>query len=216
MGTPIFVKRVFRQLPYHLADGPTENDILYFESKNALRYSYDVKGGYAMADVANPIFNKKAADKLSSPDDLDHYIRVTNPSLFAVLGACVALLIGLAAWGIFGTVTTGVHTVGAVIDGHAFCYLNKEDAQRVAVGNYAEFDGRDMKVSDVTEEPLSRGELHDMLGNDYLASALVPSDWNYIVSLEGDVSGIKEYTPQETNITTERVAPVKLMARNKE
>ena len=84
------------------------------------------------------------------------------------------------------------------------------------VGNYAEFDGRDMKVSDVTEDPLSRGELHEMLGNDYLASALVPSDWNYIVSLEGDVKDIKEYTPQEVNITTERVAPVKLVARNKE
>jgi len=169
-----------------------------------------------VADVANPIFNKKAADKLSSPDDLDRYIRVTNPSLIAVLGACLALLIGLAVWGIFGTVTTGVHTMGAVIDGYAFCYLTREDAQRVEVGNYAEFDGRDMRVSDVTEDPLSRGELHEMLGNDYLSTALVPSDWNYIVSFEGDVKDIKEYTPQEVNITTERVAPINLVVRNKE
>ena len=38
-----------------------------------------------MADEQNSIFTKKASDKLRSPDDLNEYVRVTNPSVWVVL-----------------------------------------------------------------------------------------------------------------------------------
>ena len=56
-----------------------------------------------MADDKSSIFTEKAQDKLRSPDDLDEYVRVTNPSIWVVLAACAVLLVSLFAWGLLGT-----------------------------------------------------------------------------------------------------------------
>ena len=52
----------------------------------------------------NKIFRKKSIDKLSSPEKLDDYIRVTTPSIWVVLIAIVLLLVGAIVWGVFGEV----------------------------------------------------------------------------------------------------------------
>ena len=50
------------------------------------------------------IFRQKSLDKVSSPEQLNDYIRVTTPSVWLVLAALVVLLVGMLAWSIFGTV----------------------------------------------------------------------------------------------------------------
>ena len=50
------------------------------------------------------IFRQKSLDKVSSPEHLNDYIRVTTPSVWLVLAALVVLLVGMLAWSIFGTV----------------------------------------------------------------------------------------------------------------
>lgn len=53
----------------------------------------------------NGIFRQKSIDKVSSPEKLDDYIRVTTPSVWIALAAIVALLIGVIVWGCFGELT---------------------------------------------------------------------------------------------------------------
>ena len=50
------------------------------------------------------IFRKKSMDRVSSPEALNDYIRVTTPSVWIVLIALVLLLAGMLIWSIFGTV----------------------------------------------------------------------------------------------------------------
>ena len=50
------------------------------------------------------IFRKKTMDRVSSPEQLNDYIRVTSPSLWLVLLGLLILLVGVIAWSIFGTV----------------------------------------------------------------------------------------------------------------
>ena len=52
------------------------------------------------------IFREKSMDRVSSPEALNDYIRVTTPSVWIVLAAIVILLAGMLAWSIFGTVET--------------------------------------------------------------------------------------------------------------
>lgn len=52
----------------------------------------------------NSIFRQKSIDKVSSPEKLDDYIRVTTPSVWIVLIAIVILLVGGIVWGVFGEV----------------------------------------------------------------------------------------------------------------
>ena len=166
-----------------------------------------------MADASSSIFNKKAAERLRSPDDLDKFVRVTNPSVWVVLAACVALLAGLLAWGVFGAVTTNVTSMGVVIDGQAMCFLSAEDVSKVDVGDAASIDGTSMTVSKVASVPLSRGEANIALSSDYLTDALVKNDWAYQVTFEGDTSGLVQNVPLSASITVERMAPLSLIMR---
>ena len=126
-----------------------------------------------MPEATISIFNKKATEKLHSPDDLDKYVRVTNPSVWVTLAACVALLAGLLSWGVFGAVTTNVTTTGVVVDDQATCFLSADDVAKVDEGDVAVIDGKKMKVASVAALPMSRDEAAKILKSDYLVSSLV-------------------------------------------
>ena len=51
---------------------------------------------------ADSIFRQKSMDRVSSPEALDDYIRVTTPSVWLVLVAVAVLLAGVLAWIIIG------------------------------------------------------------------------------------------------------------------
>ncbi|MBO4374919.1 MAG: hypothetical protein J5829_07410 [Lachnospiraceae bacterium] len=53
----------------------------------------------------NGIFRQKSIDRVSSPEKLDDYIRVTTPGVWITLAALVILLAGTIVWGIFGELT---------------------------------------------------------------------------------------------------------------
>ncbi|MCR5474760.1 MAG: hypothetical protein K6F28_06090 [Lachnospiraceae bacterium] len=50
------------------------------------------------------LFREKSLERVSSPEQLDDYIRVTTPSVWIVLAATVIILAGMLAWSVFGTV----------------------------------------------------------------------------------------------------------------
>ena len=52
----------------------------------------------------NGIFREKSIDRVTGPESLNDYIRVTSPSVWIALLALVILLVGLLAWSIFGRI----------------------------------------------------------------------------------------------------------------
>ena len=166
-----------------------------------------------MADENKPsIFNKRATEKLRSPDDLDKFVRVANPGVWLVLAACVALLIGLLSWGLFGTVSTSVSTQGVVVNNVPMCFLSGEKASKVNVGDAAKVDNEHMEVESISALPLSRDEAKNIVQSDYLVSTLVEGDWAYIVRFKGDGDYDFEMgVPVAVYITTERIPPISVI-----
>ncbi len=70
----------------------------------------------------NSIFRDKSMDRISSPESLNDYIRVTSPSVWIVLLAILVLLAGILAWGIFGKVTEK-HEDGSTEEIHPITYV---------------------------------------------------------------------------------------------
>lgn len=58
------------------------------------------------------IFRQKSLDRISSPEEIDNYIRVTRPSLWLALGVIILLLAALILW----SVTARIE-VTTVVDG---------------------------------------------------------------------------------------------------
>ena len=82
-----------------------------------------------MSENNQTIFRKKAMNRISSPEDLTSYMRVTSPGMWVILAAVIILLAGLFAWAAVGTLETTVDAT-AVIQNHT--------AQIVATGQGAE------------------------------------------------------------------------------
>ncbi len=77
-----------------------------------------------MADKqqGSKLFREKSMERVSSPEALNDYIRVTTPSVWIVLIALVVLLVGMLTWSIFGKVQ--VHTAdGSVEEIHPITYV---------------------------------------------------------------------------------------------
>lgn len=52
------------------------------------------------------LFREKTIERISSPEKLTDYLRVTSPGIWAVLGAVIILLGGLFIWASIGTLET--------------------------------------------------------------------------------------------------------------
>jgi hypothetical protein len=117
------------------------------------------------------------------------------------------------AWGVFGAVSTNVTATGACVGRRAMCFLSAEDVAKVSVGDAASVGNERTVVAEVTSVPLSREEAREKLGSDYLVSALVKGDWAYLVTFEriDDDSNLAQGVPLSVDITTERVAPIRLL-----
>jgi len=61
------------------------------------------------------IFRKVALERLSSPDQLDQLMRVTNPRGWLALTALAALLVTAIVWGFLGSVSTKVSGMGILV-----------------------------------------------------------------------------------------------------
>ena len=54
--------------------------------------------------MENQLFRKKSVERISSPEELHDYMRVTGPRLWMLLGAVVALLAGFIAYASTATI----------------------------------------------------------------------------------------------------------------
>ena len=66
-------------------------------------------GSNAMADTNNgneTVFRKETLERISSPEQLTDYLRITNPGVWVILTAVILLLAGLFAWSMIGTLET--------------------------------------------------------------------------------------------------------------
>lgn len=62
--------------------------------------------------MSNQIFRQKSLDRVSSSEQLNDYVRVSNPGVWTILLAVIVLLIGVCVWGIFGNLDTQIKTAG--------------------------------------------------------------------------------------------------------
>ncbi len=91
-----------------------------------------------MAENQSTVFRKKTLDRISSPEQLTDYLRVTNPGIWVVLVAVILLLAGLFAWAAVGTLETKAEA--AVI-------VREHTAKVVPTGAESMEEGMPLRVS---------------------------------------------------------------------
>ena len=76
-------------------------------------------------DMNHTLFRKKSVERISSPEQLNEYIRVSNPSVWMLLGAIVILLVGV--WDMTGRLDMTLPAVAMAQDGVVTAYVRAEE-----------------------------------------------------------------------------------------
>ena len=99
----------------------------------------------------NNLYRKKSLERLSSPDQLNDYIKVTNPAVWLVLAAVTLALAMFVVWAVLGTVTVSTNCIIIAKDGRSEIYLPSSDANRLKEGINVELVGS--KIGTITSVP---------------------------------------------------------------
>ena len=152
----------------------------------------------------NKLFRKKNVERMASPEQIDDYIHVSNPSAWIVLAAFAILLFGICIWGIFGRLDTAISVVALNEDGRVVCLVKETDCEKIEIGMTVRIDEKEFTVTGIEKSPVPvDGTVSEYAKH---VGALSDGEWVYYVytdctaELEGGVFPAK--------IIVERVSPL--------
>lgn len=154
------------------------------------------------------LFRKESMDSVSSPEELNNYIKVVNPGIWLVTGAIFVFIIAVFIWSVIGTADIVVDAGGYSDGKNIYCYLTKDEANPIVKGMKVKIGGKiSGRVTEVNEMPDNYKEMSEKLGGEKIAHALDISDddWKYLVVIE---SGDSKQGIKDIQIITKRVSPI--------
>ena len=102
------------------------------------------------------LFRKKAMDRISSPEDLTGYLRVTSPGVWLILLAVIALLAGVFAWSAAGTLETTANATAVVEDHTAVVVASGQSADALEAGMPLRIASREYVIASVDHDEYGR------------------------------------------------------------
>ncbi len=135
--------------------------------------------------MQNQLFRKVSLERLSSPEQLDQLMTLTNPRGWLGLLGVFALLGALVLWSFFGLVTTKIDASGVIIEGNgpatwqAVLYLPFHQSKQVVTGMPVQISPATPEVNtvgyisgqvaSVSPYPVTEEEIFSRLGNKGMA-----------------------------------------------
>lgn len=99
-----------------------------------------MKRGNKMAENENGLFRKSSLERISSPEQLNEYIKITNPSLVGILVAIFTILIAGCIWIFTSSIPQSIDLVGIATTSYrdtsqkVYCYVPISTAKRLKQG----------------------------------------------------------------------------------
>ena len=148
------------------------------------------------------IFRKKSVERISSPEQLNTYIRVSTPGLWMVLLAIVVLLVGVCVWGAAGQLDTTLQTVAIGENGQMTVYIRETEIDRVALGMPVRIGDGQYAIAGVAPMPAAADDDFDEYA--LHVGGIRQGEWVYAASLSGPYTeGI-----HSAEITVDSVSPM--------
>ena len=138
--------------------------------------------------MKSQLFREKSMERVSSPEQLNDYIRVANPSVWLALAAVVFLLVGICVWGIFGQLDT----------------VKESDIGTVSRDMKVRLNGEEYAIEEIAVQPVQI----DAAFPEYLAhlGGITQGEWAYAVVLDG--AGGANGGIYEAEIVIESISPM--------
>lgn len=151
--------------------------------------------------MSSIIFRQKSLEKINSPESLNNYVRVTNPSVWIILIGFLILIAGALVFGTIGKVDTNVNAVAEVDGGAITVYVDEADIDSVKPGMKVKVERMECEITSIANRPVKTSEVDEYVLH---KGSMETSQWVYPVAVEGSLSdGVYSAT-----ITVERISPI--------
>ena len=156
------------------------------------------------------MFRETALRKMSSADDLDRYLKVTNPSAWVLIGAVAALIVAAIIWGCTAVLPLTTSTTGVLKNGEIVCFLPLNEGAIATEDSKVTAAGYETHIASINKDPHSQREVAAVVGSDYTVASLDLEQWSYeiIIALPDELSTWEEGDDVPIQITTNEVAPI--------
>ena len=110
------------------------------------------------------LLRKQNIEGISSPDQLDDYLKVTNLGLWAILASLFIMISGILVWFVFGSLTTKLTLTGKAEQGIVTVLTDHKTAQALSEGLEVKILDEDSAILTVlTEKQTSDGFCHVLM-----------------------------------------------------
>ena len=136
----------------------------------------NIKENGIMAEQKNKIFSQRALDRINSPEQLNDYLKVTNPGIWVILAAVITLLIGVIAWASLGKLETTVSAMADVSDGTANVWATENPPVPIAAGMTVRIGSEEYSIASMSKDDHGRTVALvpvELLDGDYEAKIVV-------------------------------------------
>lgn len=132
--------------------------------------------------MSRSIFRKASLDRISSPEQLNDYIHVTNPGVWIILCAVIVLLLGICTWSVFGQLDSYLPVAAITENNQTVCYVKAEEAQSLESGMLVLIGEEKYYISEIKNQPIQL----DSSFSEYLfyVGNLHEGEWAYIAALD--------------------------------
>lgn len=154
------------------------------------------------------LFRKVSLERVSSPEQLNQYIRVSNPSVWLLLSAITVLLAAACIWGVTGRLETTLSLKALVKDNEAVCFLTEEQYAQVEDGMTIRLGAASGKVTALPAKPSSYEILCENVEEYQLeAAGVTEGSWRYPVKILIELpDGV-----YDAQIVTDSVSPLSFL-----
>ncbi len=121
------------------------------------------------------LYREKNITRISSPEQLNDYLKVTKPAVWAVLAAIVLMLVGTLIWGSFAYIGSSVEGIAEVKNGTMTVYFKDNSF----AGNVQE--GMNVKVGETSSTIIGVGL--DQNGKVFAQAETILDDGVYLASV---------------------------------
>lgn len=132
------------------------------------------------------IYREKALKKLSSPEELNEYIKAASNGVWITLAAVLVLLAGVCIWGIFGHISSSVPAVLVSNGSELCCYVTEENAAKINESMNVKVNENSFTISGIGTAPVyldatESGTIVHLFTNE-------PGIWVYELQLDGEIA----------------------------
>lgn len=140
-------------------------------------------------------------ERVSSPEQLNDYLRVANPGIWSVLVAIILLLAGTCIWGIFGKMESSFTAAAVAEGGKVTIYIKTEESARE--GMTVRIGEKEYTLAALSAEPVAVTE--EFSEYTLYVGDLQAGEWVYEAQLEDEELADGVYSAE---IVTESIAPM--------